>query len=198
MPSNPVINKLKELNEDKIKTLSSGVRVIIPGTSQFELQEMALESEPVKPPRFTDPETGREVENYNDPDYIDRLNTMQLKRGLRLLDSMLIGVVLADGLPDDSDYNNWVATLKFKEKMGYIHLNGLDIDNPGIEKEYAFKKYVAFIDTDDLDILKGKVKKAEEAAKKADEIFPGDEARDADSGSASEEGSEGQPARNNV
>lgn len=194
MTVNRVVNKLKELQEDKIKVLSTGIRVIIPGISQFELQEMALEVETIKPPRFVDPETGREVENFNDPDYIERRTHENLKRGLRIMDSMLVGVILVDGMPEDND---WIDILKFKEKLGTIKLDGLDLDIK-IEREYAYKKYVAFVDKDDLEILQGKVKAVEEAAKQADEIFQGDEARTADNGSTPEEGSEGSSPRDNV
>lgn len=192
--SNPIVTKLKELDEEKIKVLTTGVRVIIPGISQFMLQEMAMSADTVKPPRFVDPETGREVENTNDPDYIEAVNTSNMKKGLRLLDAMLVGVILVDGLPDNDD---WVDELRFQEKLGTINLSNLDF-NRKIEKEYAYKKYIAFLDKADTDLLQVRARKVEEAAEKTDAIFPVDEARTAVDGSAPEEGSQGEAARDNV
>lgn len=185
--SNPIVNKLKELDEEKIKVLSTGVRVIIPGVSQFMLQDMAMASETVKAPRFVDPETGREVENLNDPDYIEAVNASNMKKGLRLMDAILVGVILVDGLPEDED---WIDELRFQEKLGAINLSNLDF-NRKIEKEYAYKKYVAFRSKDDTDLLNTRVRKVEESAEKTDAIFPADEARPTDNGSAPEEGSQG-------
>lgn len=185
--SNPIVNKLKELDADKIATLSTGVRVIIGGVSQFVLQEMAMTLDNVKPPRFVDPETGREVENLNDPDYIEAVNLANIQKGLRVLDAMLVSVTLVDGLPAD---DGWVDDLRFQEKLGLINLDKLDLDRP-IEKKYAYLKYVAFKSKEDMELIQMRARKVEEAAEKSDAIFPADEARTTDNGRAPEEGSQG-------
>lgn len=185
--SSPIVKQLKELEDGDIKTLSSGVRVIIKGISQFTLQSMVANSDTVKPPRFVDPETGREVENFNDPDYIDALNTANMKKGLMVMDAMLVSVILVDGLPEDDD---WVEELRFQEKLGILSLDKLDF-NRKIEKEYAYKKYMAFKSKEDMDLLQMRARKVEEAAEKTDAIFPVDEASAADNGGTSQEGSQG-------
>lgn len=185
--SNPVVDKLRQSQEDKIKVLSTGVRVIVDGISTFEIQEINMAMETVRPPIVRDPETGRDIENYDDPHYKEAVTEQNLKRGLLVLDAMLIGVTLVDGLPQD---DGWINVLRFKEKRGLISLADLDLNNP-IEKEYAFKKYVAFIDSKDWEILQGKVEEVSTATAKADAMFPSNEERAADNGSSSQEGSEG-------
>lgn len=185
--SNPVVDKLRERSADKIKTLSSGVRVIIEGVSNFEMQEVAMKAGEVYPPIYKDPETGRDVENYADPHYQRQLEKANLARGLMVLDAMLIGVILVDGLPPDDE---WVKVLRFKEKRGLINLEDLDFNSP-IEKEYAFKKHVAFINPEDWKLLQGKVEEIQEATSKADAMFQGDAEQSADSRPSDQEGSQG-------
>lgn len=188
MVDNPILEKIREQKqEEEIITLSSGIRVIIPGMSFFELQEMAINEPDIKPPIFHDPDTGRDIENPNDPAYIAAVQQAKMERGLKVLDSMLIGVKLVDSLPED---DAWVKKLRFKEKRGLVNLNGLNLDDP-YEKEYAYKKHEAFLEKDDWDHLSAKIYGIREATNKADAIFPGDEKRDADNGASPQEGSQG-------
>lgn len=179
MPSNPVANHIKSKQAEKlVQTLSSGVRVIVHGVSNFEMQELAMSIPEPKPPRLKDPDTGREYENFDDPDYAKAKSASDIRRGLMSLDSMLIGVELVDGLPEDE---SWMNAVRFKAKRGLIDISGYDMENP-IEKEFVFKKYVAFLGTSDWEILQGKIKESEEAAAKADAMFPSDEEQPTDSG----------------
>lgn len=176
MPSNPVINKMREDKSDKIKTLTSGVRVLINSISNFEIQEMSMSIADPPPPIIRDPETGRDFENVDDPNYIKAKYATDIKRGLLTLDAVLIGVELVDGLPDDSE---WIPVLNFKAKRGIIDISDLDFNNP-IEKEFAYKKYVAFVDKADWELLQSKIDAGKEAASKADAMFPSNEEQPAD------------------
>lgn len=194
MPSNPVADKLREQNEAKIKTLSTGIRVIIHPVSSFELQELAITIPEPTPPVWRDPETGRELENRDDPHFIAEKSARDMKRGLLSLDAMIIGVELVDGLPSD---DTWLSVLEFKAKRGILDLSGFNLDNP-IEREFVYKKYVAFVDTSDWELLQGKIKETQGAAQTADAVFQGDEERNANNGASPEAGSEGEGSRNNV
>lgn len=192
MTSKPVVKKLREVKESEIQTLTSGVRVIIPRINHFELQGLVQMEEDVLPPIVLDEETGREFPNENDPTYLAKIEAQNMRRGLKVLDIALIGVILVDGMPDD---NEWLPEVMFKSKLGLLDIGLLDLNSP-IEKEYAFKKYIAFKAPEDWDKLQGKINAVEEAAAAADATFQGDEARQADSPARSKERRKGKANRN--
>lgn len=195
MPSNPVADKLRENAQSNIQTLSTGVRVIIPEMSSFEIQALAMYIPEPRAPLWTDPETGREMENVNDPTYLAAKQASDIERGMLSLDAMLIGVILVDGMPED---DTWLKVLQFKVKKGIVrNMEDYNLDNP-LELEFVFKKHHAFRTTSDWQMLQGKIEETQGGAKKADAVFQSDEERAADNGASPEAASEGEASRNNV
>lgn len=183
---NPVVNALKEKTED-IHILSSGVRVILGDVSQMEVQTIAAQVEAPAIPLFIDPDTGRDIPNEADPLYVAAVTRTNMRRGMLVLESALLSVKLVDGLPLDT---TWIEELRFKEKRGIASLEGLDLDS-SYEREFAYKKFVAFRSNTDWELLQVKVQEVTRAARVAESSFRSDEERSADSGPFTEEGNNG-------
>lgn len=184
-PVDPVTAKLREKPvDDGIRTLSTGYRVKVGDISFFEIQEIATSLDYPPPPRIQDPDSDRVIENKDDPEYVRQCEAIDFKRGMLVLDAALIGVILVDGLPSDTE---WLDMLKFKIKRGTVKTD-LNLDNE-IEKEYAFKKYVAFKSPEDWLILQDKLAEIQGATAKADKMFQSDPPRNGDSHAPVEEGS---------
>lgn len=182
----------KEGGETKsIYTLSTGVRVkLLPVNSMLIQAAMGKIKDPPVPV-VIDREQGKEWENPSDPAYINELTAAQIQRGYARLNTVILwGVELVDGLPDD---DRWLYKLQLMDKQGIIDLSDFDFNNP-IDKEFAYKKFVAIgdeVDEDggnkDMSLILNRGVVSEEAVAEASEVFPGQEAQPADSISPAEE-----------
>jgi hypothetical protein len=95
---------------------------------------------------------------------------------------LLWGVELVDGIPD----NGWLEKLQFMERQENIDLlSSFDLDNP-LDREFAYKKYIAIGDqldengenVDVLFILQGNNIISEDGVEQATNLFPGNARRD--------------------
>lgn len=134
-------------------------------------------------PTFFNEEKGREEENPNHPDYINAVNEAMVKRFFRVIDAVvLFGMTLCDedgnesGLPEDS---SWLKQLKFLEKRGSVDLSEFDLDDD-FDLEFLFKRYIAVGNTE-LTLLTSLSGVTEEEITRAEESFPGDAKRGANS-----------------
>jgi hypothetical protein len=90
-------------------------------------------------PIWHDPEYDRDVQNPNDPAYLNKKEEVDRKRGEAMIDAtVMFGIDLPDGVPPTE---KWLPKLKFLEKRGQVDLSGYDLSDD-LEKEFVFKKYI--------------------------------------------------------
>jgi len=137
--NNPVVAVAQKIGskgkDDGITTLSTGYRArLIPVSASLIDQVTAQVKDPDIPMWHNDDKDVDEP-NPNHPDYIKALEGKGRERGMAAMDAIIMfGVDLLDPIPED---NIWIKKLQI---LG-ISLD-IDVDDP-IEREFAFKKYVA-------------------------------------------------------
>jgi hypothetical protein len=90
-------------------------------------------------PVWHDPEYDRDVQNPNDPAYLNKKEEVDRKRGEAMIDAtVMFGIDLPDGVPPTE---KWLPKLKFLEKREQVDLSSYDLSDP-LELEFVFKKYV--------------------------------------------------------
>lgn len=163
LSGHPAIIVAKEAKpENGIVTLSTGVRVRFKVVA-LELVEAVTSRipEPIAP-MWHNAEKDRDEPNLFHPDYIRAVTDANRRRGLAALDaSMLFGVELVDGMPEDA---TWTRRLK--------HL-GIEVDESDpLQLELAYKKYVAF-GSSDISTLQTAVGVVQAEVARAEGTFPG-------------------------
>jgi len=130
-------------------TLSTGVQARLVPVATALIEDAQSRVEEPQPPVVFIKEKEREEANYNDPDYRRAVEQARRKRGMAVIDTIIMfGVELVDGVPDD---DGWLGKLKFLEKQGHISLDGYDLDDD-MEREFLYKKNVA-VAAEDYDRL---------------------------------------------
>jgi hypothetical protein len=90
-------------------------------------------------PIWHDPEYDRDVQNPNDPAYLNKKEEVDRKRGEAMIDAtVMFGIDLPDGVPPTE---KWLPKLEFLEKRGQVDLSGYNLSDD-LEKEFVFKKYI--------------------------------------------------------
>jgi hypothetical protein len=161
--------------EDKIVTLSTGVRVRLRPVSPSLVAEISASVKYPPVPRFTD-ESGREMENPTHPDYLRECEEVDTLRSTRVLEAItMFAFELVDGVPDDG----WEGYVKLLARRGSIDLEGIDLEDP-IDREFAYKKYRA-VGNEDLPLAGGMAGIRSADVESASEMFQRNQERGADS-----------------
>lgn len=170
--------------------LSSGVRARIVPVAAGLLEEAQSSIKPPPVPKWFNPDKQKEEENPNDPSYLEALRELDAKRTRAALDILIMfGVVLLDENGDDTcapEEGAWIGRLKWLERRGQIDLSGLDLSDD-IDREFAYKKYVAVL-APDLNVVLRKSGFSEEDVQAALESFPDNEERRTNTGRRSKRG----------
>jgi len=128
-------------DDDKIITLSTGVRVRLHTVSSTLTEDLRLAIPMPKVPVVWIEAKEREEENPNDPDYIEKCKEVDIGRGRAVIDALItFGVELVDDLPEDQV---WLRKLK----RLHVNLAGFDLDDP-FDLEFLYKRYVAVAGAD--------------------------------------------------
>jgi hypothetical protein len=134
-PAVIVAEKLNGDTEDKVRTLSTGVRAILTPVSASLIDEVTAKVKDPKVPMWINEDKGREEPNPGNPDYIAALADAERERGKAAMDALVMfGVDLVDGVPED---DSWLKKLQFLKVVE-------DRDDLShMEREFAYKKFVA-------------------------------------------------------
>ncbi len=128
----PAVAAARERQQDAIRIMSSGVRVRIVPVSATLVDEVMHRVPLPQVPMWHNPENEREEPNPNDPAYVYAQQQAERDRGVASLDAVLMfGVELVDPLPGGS----WLRKLQM--------LGLLTPDADDLEREFAYKKFVA-------------------------------------------------------
>lgn len=124
-------------------------------------------------PMWHNEERDRDEPNPSDPTYLAGLAEAEKRRGMAVMDAMIMfGVDLLEGLPEG---DGWVDKLRFMERLGALDLSKFDTDNP-IDREFLYKRYIACPAS-----LVGEISRisgmTEADVEKAERTFQGDKAR---------------------
>jgi len=169
---NPVVQVAKEgdaPDEERIRTLRSGVRVKLNPVPDMLVQRVMSKIKKPKVPMWYNPDKERQEPNPQDPDYQDAVRVAEEERGIAAMDtSIMFGAELVDGLPDD---RSWIRKLRYM---------GIEVDEDDeFELEFAYLKYIAFANSADMEyVLQADLQ--ERDIENAGATFRGDEARRAD------------------
>ena len=105
----------REQDIDEIHVLSTGIRVKLSSVSGTLIDDLraAIEDPPI-PVVYID-EKSREEENPNDPAYLAAVEEANRRRGVAMLDAIMIfGMELVDGMPKDDVWSrssrHWPST----------------------------------------------------------------------------------------
>lgn len=156
---------------DKWIRLSTGVVLIAKPANPFVLLTvMSMHPRP-EPPRVFIEVMGRQVDNLDDPDYIERVKAWQQKQSAAMLDAMILyGTELRDapkGFPTP-DSDEWLKKYRI-----------LNLESDSTDENWRYLTWVKFVaiqGMEDLDAIKnvvGKLSGVREADVKAAETFPG-------------------------
>lgn len=146
--------------------LSTGVRAILKPVPSATIEEAQSKIKNPPVPRFTT-EDGVEMENPNDPDYLQAIHDANVLRGRAGFDVIAaLCVELVDGLPPT---DTWLKKLKRLDKLGHIDLSGFDLDDPD-DLEFIYIRFVALA-SDDWALLSRISGVTGEAVARADSSF---------------------------
>lgn len=136
----PAVEVAKEIsNKDGILVLDDGVRIRIRPVSAALISDVSARVKDPEPPIVFIKDKDRSEPNTSDPGYVRGLEIASQKRGMAVIDAMVMfGVELLDGIPSDE---SWLRRLKFMENKGMIDLGGYDLNDP-FEREFLYKRYV--------------------------------------------------------
>ena len=152
-------------------TLSSGVVLRAKKANPLVLITVMTRYPRPKPPTFFMETMGREMENPDDPDYIDRVKSWEIESNTQVLNALiLLGTELVSvpkGFSKPSD-DKWLN--KYQVLDMPMHLDNEDW------RYLTWIKFVAATDEKDLEIIQeavGRTSGIAEADVKAAEQFPG-------------------------
>jgi len=126
--------------EQHIHVLSTGVRVHLGTVSLAALTDAQRHIQQPPIPKSVNPETGKEEENPEHPDYLAAVEQANLERADAVMETLAIfGVELVDDLPDD---DKWLRRLQLLERRGRLSLKGFNLEDD-VDLEFLFIKYIA-------------------------------------------------------
>lgn len=140
VPAVVVAEKMADDSEEtKVITLSTGVKAILTPVSASLIDEVTARVKDPEVPMWMNEDKGREEPNPSDPRYLAELENAERERGKAAMDALVMfGVQLVDPIPED---NEWLSKLKF---LGVVE----DKELSPMEREFAYKKYIAVSATD--------------------------------------------------
>lgn len=145
--ANPAVQVAQEGDEkdDQIIELTSGVLIRRKPIPDILMQRVMAKVEKPKVPMWFNPDKEREEPNPNDPDYLEAVRKAEEERGQKAIDAaIMFGCELVDDLPSD---RTWIKRLK---------RFGIEVDETDeFELQFAYLKYVAFVNSDDLALVTG-------------------------------------------
>jgi len=151
---NPAVAVAKQRGPDndvQEVTLSTGHRAVLTpvATSLLEKVRRQIKDPPI--PMWENPDkAGRKEPNPLDPTYRQQLDEAESQRSDAIMDALILfGVELVGGVPDD---DGWLKKLRMLERHGQIDLGDLDLEDP-MDREFAYKKYVAISADDYLQLM---------------------------------------------
>lgn len=124
-PANAKETKLAEVGIGKngdgreIFTLENGLRVRLRAVPAFLVDRVQAQIKIPDPPIFIEEETGREISNPTDPDYLRQVDEAQTRKiAVSMLSAVIFGVELIDdeGNPKDApsaEEDNWESMLAY-------------------------------------------------------------------------------------
>lgn len=189
--------KRQQAQQNKVRqfVLSTGYEVIVHPVSQVTIQDAQsiIKDPPV--PRVL--EDGRAIFDSNDPAYLQGLENpdhpyyavalreTNEKRGMAVVDIILIkGVEVVGGVPDD---DGWLEELQFMAKRGLISLDGFDLANK-FDRAFLYKRHIVVgTEADWQMVMAAAMGVSEEDVQRAMASFRGQTARSTDSPSPSKE-----------
>lgn len=129
-------------------TLSTGYTVRIKPVSQLTIEEsQSLVKYPAIPIIY-DSEKDREYPNPNDPTYKRDCEAVDTRRGIVAVETaLMLGVEIE--LPKDE---TWLKNLQLMHRRKLLDLSEFDVDDK-FDKEFLFKKHIAFGGQQDLALL---------------------------------------------
>jgi hypothetical protein len=129
-------------DEEKIYTLSTGIKARIKPVSAGLIQKVSSQVKDPKVPIFHDEDKGRDIENPLHPDYLNAVQEAQVERAMAGNDALIMfGLELIDPIPDVSE---WGPKIRFL---------GIEFDEDNaLEVEFTYKKYLA-VGTSDLMLI---------------------------------------------
>jgi hypothetical protein len=131
--------------ENKVVTLSTGIRAILHPVSASLIQEVVSKIvDPPVPVEYNEAK-GVSQENPHNKEYQATITANNQKRARASMDAFaLFGLELVDGLPSS---DKWLKKLKQMERLGYLDLSEFDLDDD-IDLEFIFKRYIAMSASD--------------------------------------------------
>lgn len=170
---------------DQVFELSTGYFARFTPVATSLLEEASLMVKDPDIPMWMHPDKGREEPNPNDPVYLQQLAENNHKRGIMVMDAMIMfgaELVEEDGvtLLDIASIPGLSRKLKMLEKIGIVKLGDYDLED-SVDLEFLFKKYIA-ISVEDTKTLASMSGISQEAIAAASATFQPDQVREADSG----------------
>jgi len=152
-------------------TLSSGVVLRAKKANPMILITVMSRFPRPKPPTFFMESMGREMENPDDPDYIDRVKAWEVESNSQVLNALiLLGTELVSSPKDVPGPNNDTWLNKYKVLDMPVHPTNKDW------RYLTWVKFVAAPDETDLEVIQaavGKLSGIAEVDVKSAEQFPG-------------------------
>ena len=128
--------------------LSTGYTVRIKPVSQLTIEESQSQVKYPPVPIIYDVDKDREYPNPNDPTYKQECQAVDTRRGIVAVETALMLGVQVE-LPED---NSWLDKLREMHKRKLLDLSEFDFEND-LDKEFLFKKHIAFGGQQDLTLL---------------------------------------------
>lgn len=139
------VAKEKAASEEKITTLSTGVRAILVPVAASLIQAVTSKIKDPEIPMWHDPDKDRDVPNSTDPTYLKQIQEASEARAMAAVDaSVMFGIELVDDIPD----NGWDKKLQYLERLGHLNLTEFDFSDE-LDRDFLYKRYIA-VGSDDL------------------------------------------------
>jgi hypothetical protein len=143
MASNPAVEVAKSLATREKETIIEtqyGASLRVVPVSPSLLDEVSSRIKDPQVPMWHNPDKDRDEPNPNDPNYLAEIEEAKRKRGVAMIDAMVMfGAELVGGLPND---DRWLKKLQFLAKRGQLDLEGYDLSDE-LDLEFLFKRFIA-------------------------------------------------------
>lgn len=164
------VAKEKAASEEKITTLSTGVRAILVPVAASLIQAVTSKIKDPEIPIWHDPDKDRDVPNPTDPTYLKQIQEASEARAMAAVDaSVMFGIELVDDIPD----NGWDKKLQYLERLGHLNLTEFDFSDE-LDRDFLYKRYIA-VGSDDLIKIARMGGLQPDDLDAADASFPGEE-----------------------
>ena len=142
-----VLNEVKPLDGPPEWVSSQGIRFGFKPVPRMIIVDAVGKIKDPKVPMVMDPDKGRVEENPNDPDYLEELSELNIRRGKLTMDIYLAMGARVLELPEDIEPCESDAWIEALEEFG------LEIPRKGRARFVAWMKYYALSDDDLTEIM---------------------------------------------